>query len=513
VTPGAHAMAPRVSLAMLLAAVPPLAAQDAAAPPTTRDPWRWPFSADSIWNTPIGSGAVYTPAGLGPATHVGTDIQILLRTAATDPEREVLDSPTWGPGRASGKTPLGFALRVPDDWIVPDAGKDNPYGLTPNANFAILLPDGDSLLQGCKVCRVQRGGPVHMPDWMRFPANRKTVSLRGDGLEGGGQGASGMSALGGTIRLGELVGNAPIRHAVKINPFAARYCFYSKEIPGWRWPAKRADSYAPKEYKGTNPAVVMGSLLALKPDATPEALGLQTAPGRKLFFALQNYGAYFTEDAAWDTWDLIVERDVEKEFVRAHGFTMNSETWRDEVNRLMTALHVVDNNGPSRIGGGGKPRQPPAPPFRTEAAAGTPANLGGGAAAAPAPKAEPPAARTPRPGAAEAWKERLKARLLEQIASGKGPCFAAFGGEATVTAAAPDGNLTVRMTGGGLARVRWEQIGPGEGLALAQGLLREGTAADHALVAFYLILNRRSPAPHLERAGRWAPEVESSFAE
>jgi hypothetical protein len=355
-----------VAAVLALALAPPLAAQAPGGMPKSRDPWLWPFAADSIWNAPIGSGALYKPAGLRAAQHVGVDIQILLRTSNEFPEREVLDSPTWGPGRATGKTPLGFTLRVPDDWIVPDAGKDNPYGLTPNANFAFLLPDGDNVFQGCKVCRVKPGGPVHLPDWMKFPGNRKPVSLRGDGLEGGGQGASGMSSLGGTIRLGELVGDRPIRHAVKINPFAARYCFYSKEVPGWRWPAKRADGYAPKEYKGPNPAVVMGSLLALKPDATPESLGLQTAPGRKLCFALQNHGAYFTEDAAWDTWDLIVERDAEREFERAHGFSMGSETWRDEVNRLMTALHVVDNNGPAGIGGGGKPRQPPAPPFGKE---------------------------------------------------------------------------------------------------------------------------------------------------
>ncbi len=352
-------------LAILLALfTPSLAPASPADMPASRDPWRWPFTADSIWNTPIGSGAVYKPAGLGPAKHVGVDTQILLRTSGKDPERPVLDSPTWGPGRASGTKPLGFSIRVPDDWIVPDAGKGNPYGLTPNANFAILLPDGDSVLQGCKVCRVKRGGPIHMPAWMRFPGNRKPVSLRSDGMGGGGQGASGMSSLGGTLRLGELVGDAPIRHVIKINPFAARYCHYSREVPGWRWPAERADSYAPQKYRGPDPRVVMGTLLALTPDATPERLGLKTAPGRKLCFTLQNYGAYFTEDAAWDTWDLIVERDAEREFERAHGFSMRSATWRDEVNRLVTSLHVVDNNGPSRIGGGGTPRQPPAPPFR-----------------------------------------------------------------------------------------------------------------------------------------------------
>lgn len=155
----------------------------------------------------------------------------------------------------------------------------------------------------------------------------------------------------------------PIRHVVKINPYAARYCYYSQAIPGWRWPACKADSYAAKDYKGTNPAVVMGSLLALPPDATPGHLGIRTKPGQALFHVLQDYGAYFTEDAHWDTWDLVVERDAEKEFEREHGFSMKSEKWRDEVNWLMSALQVVDNNGPKSIGGGGKPRQPLAPRF------------------------------------------------------------------------------------------------------------------------------------------------------
>nr|MCU0875058.1 hypothetical protein [Pirellulaceae bacterium] len=169
-----------------------------------------------------------------------------------------------------------------------------------------------------------------------------------------------------TLRKGELVGERPIRHVIKLNPYAARFCFYSQHIPGWRWPAHKADSYAASEYKGTNPAVVMGSLLALRPDATPERLGIQTAAGRKLFHVLQDYGTYFAEDAHWDTWDLVVERDAEKEFEQAYGFSMKSGTWRDEVNRLVIALHVVDNNGRQSIGGGGEPRQPLAPPFTPE---------------------------------------------------------------------------------------------------------------------------------------------------
>lgn len=352
-----------VGFAIVLAVANPMFADE----PAARDLWLWPFSATSIWNHPIGDKADYVPANLPAAGHAGVDTQLLVRTSASFPERAVLDSPTWGPGRATGTTPLGFSLRVPDDWIVPDAGPDNPYGLTPNANFAFLLPDGESVLQGCKVCRPEAGGPIYMSEWMKYAGNRKPASVYGDGVtDNRGQGATSMSAFGGTIRLGELISKEPIRHAIKVNPFAARVCFYSDETQGYRWPAKRADSYAKEQYKGRDPNVVMGALLAIPPTVSADDLGLKTAAGRKLLFALQNYGAYFTEDAAWDTWDLIAERGVADEFESAYDMAMNSREWLDEVNRLMTAACVVTNNGPDRIGGGGQPLQPLAPPFESD---------------------------------------------------------------------------------------------------------------------------------------------------
>ncbi len=330
--------------------------------PGARDPWLWPFSQTSIWNMPIGSGAVYEPANLGAAAHVGADIQIILELRATDPERRALGSSAWGPGRCDSVNDLSFKLRVPDNWIVPDAGS-SPYGLTPNSNFAFRLPNSDMVFEGPKVARCQAGGPVFFPDWMVWPNNRKQQNIKGDGLKGGGQGASGMSALGGTIRLGAWTSAEPIRHAIKINPWAAKYCYYSSQIPGYKWPAISADNYAAAEYKGTNTKVVMGGLFAIPPGVTEESLTLTTIPGKKLFFTLQNYGVYFTEDAAWDTWDIIVERDAELEFQSAFGFSMSSNTWKNELNKLMQALHVITNNTPATIGGGGTPLQPLAPVF------------------------------------------------------------------------------------------------------------------------------------------------------
>jgi hypothetical protein len=329
-----------------------------------RDPWLWPFSPNSIWNQPIGSNAIYVDANFQAAGHVGVDIQHILELHDHYPVRQVLGTEVWGPGRCNGTQQLGFSIPVPDDWIVPDAG-NSPYGLTPNSNFALRMPDPDMVFEGSQVSRCQVAGPVHMPIWMQYPNNRKSQSIRGDGLNGGGQGASGMSALGGTIRKGAFISPDPIRHALKINPWAEKYCFYHDTLPGYKWPAIAADSYAWDRYRGDDPNIVMGSLFAIPPDVTIESIGIQTIPGKKLFFTMQNYGVYFTEDAAWDVWDLIVERGVELEFHNAFGFTMYSNTWKNEVNKLMKALAVVTNNTPDQIGGGGEPLQPLAPPFCT----------------------------------------------------------------------------------------------------------------------------------------------------
>ena len=68
--------------------------------------------------------------------------------------------------------------------------------------------------------------------------------IYGEGIAGA-HGASGMSAIGGTIRLGELIPGGVIRHALKIN----LYCNINVALnmdgtPGYRWPAVSADGYA-----------------------------------------------------------------------------------------------------------------------------------------------------------------------------------------------------------------------------------------------------------------------------
>ncbi|MFS4418518.1 hypothetical protein [Maribacter sp. 2307ULW6-5] len=329
-----------------------------------RDPLKWPFLKTSIWNMPLGSDAVYKDANFEPAGNVGVDTQHIIILSDDDPTYPVWNSPSFQANRCSGTDYLGFDLKFPKDLIIADAGS-SPYGLTPNSNYAILDPSDQMMVEGSRISRCIADGPIHLPEWKRFENNRTRISYLGDGLEGaGGQGASHLSALGGTIRLGELVGDEPIRHVIKINPWAEKYLHYSDEVPGFKWPAQSADNYAPTIYnRNADPDIVMGSLFAIPRDVTAEDLGLETEAAKKLLYTLQHYGTYFTEDTYWDTWDLIVEEYVAREFEEAYGFGMESDLWKAEINKLMTALHVITNNTENTIGGGGEPVAPLAPDF------------------------------------------------------------------------------------------------------------------------------------------------------
>ena len=319
---------------------------------TERDPWQWPFAADSIWNTPIGSKARFVPAKLRTADHIGLDIEYLIETKQTDPVVSAFPPSGWNkrwPGDLKNK--LG-ELHVPNNLIIADAKQ----GSTPNACSAFLMPDGRTIKQLEPTCRLVEGGPI--VGWLR-----EDQDIYGPGIYGTHYG-SGLSTLGGSIRKGELIGGFPIHHAIKLNVWGDQL-FYGAEVKGYRWPADRADNYAANNYHGKNSMLVMGSLLALRPDLKPERLGVRSEIGKKLFHALQDYGAYISDDSGWDHYDLCAEVGVQEEVQSKYGtfIGFNNGSFRDEVMAMITNLVIVDNNEPASVGGGGSPRRPLAPPF------------------------------------------------------------------------------------------------------------------------------------------------------
>ena len=110
---------------------------------------------------------------------------------------------------------------------------------------------------------------------------------------------------------------------------------------------------------------MQGALLAILPDQTEESLNLQTPAAKKLFHALQDYGAYVVDDAGWDAHYLAVERGVVDEFRNTFGYDFEgtSGQFHDDFMKLFQALQIVDNNKADSLGGGGIPRAALAPPI------------------------------------------------------------------------------------------------------------------------------------------------------
>lgn len=257
---------------------------------------------------------------------------------------------------------LPFSVPMPANFI-------NPHDNT-NEGAVFLMPDKRTLVQVQPLARCTAGGPA--TSIVRYPS----VDLYGEGATGA-HGGSGLSVLGGTIRLGELRPNsgAP-RHALKVD-INGREMFYNCSVKSdcFRWPATRADSYALQNYgsRRNNPSYMkMGALLAIPVTTDLKTLGLESQPGKMIAWTLQNYGAYVVDDSAGPGFYFAAEEgyhgSMMKQFEADWGMKFEARLrdntpWTRDVQRLMRALHVVDNNGPSSIGGGGTPLQPLAPPI------------------------------------------------------------------------------------------------------------------------------------------------------
>ena len=388
-------MAGILSVLTLLAVLVPATETSAqnSAPPTSRDARAWPFPWDSIWNMPLGDGANYVPADIQPGRQFGVFadedililepnaplVDVLAHDADWDPNRDRCDS-VLQPAQVHIEDvpiPAGFSTEVDNEG-------------TPNAAAAILMGDGRTVVQTQPLHVCGAGGTV--VSQYRFPDDD---IVSGDGRVGAHGGAS-MSSIGGTIRVGELVPGGQIRHALKVVIDSTQYTYYDANdpTPGYRWPAFTADAGADFGYGGSNPAVEMGSLLALRPDF--DLNSLRTEPARIIADALINYGSYLVDSAGWDAHYFATEFGpdgrVIDNFEANWGFPwMTAQTatcgdasnpscaWSMDMGDIFSALHAVTNNGPATIGGPGNRIAPCAPAF-SDGTGGAPADCSPGAA-------------------------------------------------------------------------------------------------------------------------------------
>lgn len=436
----------------------------------TRDPWLWPFATDSIWNTPIGDGADYQAEGHFTAAHaIGADVEFHFKVSAQAPVRKLYQPMGW-PVIDGQHGKFFREWRIDDDAVVRTQISNNCA--------AFLMPDGHTLEQLEPFIRMTAGGDV-----LGIP-NPFTggIELTGSGVIGTHWG-SGLSAFGGALRHGELTGDIPIRHALKINVFCRKYLSFDRatKTPGWRWPATNADGYAGDaasdgHYQGRDPRVAQGALLAIPPRHTASALGLKTKPGRTLFHALQDYGAYIVDDSASDAYHLCPSYEACGEFREVFGHpiavdaraTGAAREWYDDVMTLMAALAVVDNNRPDTIGGGGKRRAGMAP------------TLGGMDTIAPSPPGKPSVTATSATSVTLAWSashDQVRICGYHILAQGVAePLGETFGHtQAEITGLKPGSTytFTVRAYDTGLNRSALSATVIATTKAVAQGTLLE----------------------------------------
>lgn len=336
----------------------------------TRDPLLQPFSEKSIWNMPIGSKAVYTHAHLEPATEAGLTIDedyivlcpdesligIYENKAGWDREKD----------RCRKEGRLLFSAPIPESFIV---SRDTWDGDTPNAGLAVLMPDGRTIKQTQPFAKC---GTTEATSQYVF----SDTDIYGDGLYGA-HGGSGLSAIGGTLRIHELTPTSgPIKHALKINVFGRKNIYYDNVTKGYRWPARAADAYAADHYyKDRTFEIVaacrMGALLAIPANQMISDLKLETEPAKILAQALQDYGAYLVDDTGWNVYAFVTEWSPKgrftDEFRRNWGFSFSEQSldipWARDIARLFASLYIVDSNTVTTIGGGGEPRVPLAEPL------------------------------------------------------------------------------------------------------------------------------------------------------
>ncbi len=299
------------------------------APPRTmrlvRNPYLWPFSSSSPWNTPLGSGAKYEPL---PGKSLLADGPLV---DALRPRRPFMGGPAqplrglWSNGERRSDA------RFADSSALPNIKRDSIVLLQSGRRFAWELrgvtarADGD--LEAEAMERIDLAGSGFVP------TPNAAVPF-------------GLSGLGGLIRVGEL--ESGIRHAlaarVPRERLGGRRDFAK---PSAIWPASGGDVPG-------HELLNVGTLLALPPEVDIRKLAGDSGPAYELAHALQDYGVYVTGTIA-APFALLTD-----------GTERNASQFDALLNQLVPMLQVVRNNTAQTPGGGGKLRRALAPEFPNE---------------------------------------------------------------------------------------------------------------------------------------------------
>jgi hypothetical protein len=362
---------------------------------TPRDSFVQPFTANSPWNHPIGNEAAYAAiqgldglhgginfdgawtTGIYKATEddrkaklyicnndamwwfiaggeyimwvwnndIGDFEEKLIATKDDPNIEDVLRQNTQMTPRWACNSYSTTSNTFPDEWVLPtdirliteDWPEDNeiyvptdarpspdsdthiaiyqPNGLVMEAYNAVILGNGDI------VCQI---------------ASFTDPRSEGTGYQNGRL-ASLIPNYAGKIKQSEIVaGKIPHAMCITVPPSILS----NKHA----WPAYAFD----RSNKYTGTTIPMGALLALPANLNIDNLNLNTAQGKAIAKAAQDYGCYITDGGG----------DNGITFQAELGANVNNDAMHDDLTKIIRNLKWISNNGPDNRGGGGTPRQP-----------------------------------------------------------------------------------------------------------------------------------------------------------
>jgi hypothetical protein len=348
-----------------------------------RDPLLQPFASSSIWNLPVGSGAIYEPSwnsrppGVRYGYGIGDDHDVIILTPEApltevrhntvgwschdaywnSTAGRVMENCTGIASRCYTKGPVLFKVPMPADFVVPGDGGNN--------GMAAIMPDRRTIVQGQPFARCAPGAPATVMGGCLDSNNAcrrctnpmghnettcigygcvANVDLYGDGILGS-HGGSGLSCLGGSIRKGEFMPGSPhVRHALKVD-VRLTYCSPNEQSCRWpskSWPSCMSPKVCTSKYATAN-GTKEASFLAIPPSVATELHStLQTELGQRMLWTLTNYGAYVVDGGA-GSFNMAFEAGPS---VNRHA---SVDSWQSAAAVIAEAYNLTD----------GSDRQPP----------------------------------------------------------------------------------------------------------------------------------------------------------
>ena len=334
----------------------------------------YPFSKGSIWNVPIGDGAVYQrdqpgnetslirnpdpfPDGGKPHAYLwlGRGVMMVYQATLADPQvrwhyqrrPQYLPWPNSSPdGKGGGqiviRTPNDFTGRTMDGWSVLFEPGGRYY-------FETWLPKISKT--GGTLDRVDASFLAYNDACGAGFPNVPSTPSRHDGVR-----APGISLLGGLIRKKELdAGLIPHAVAMVLSQWQLKAARTQPEQIVW--PAYHTDNGSVENYRGGIP---MGSMFAIDAKTDLTAMGLKTREGMMLATAYRDYGGYVVDTA--DKTFAIASLETGIAASVADALQQDIETIRNHLSLVsnnassaQAAAASTASRAPVPVGGGGAP--------------------------------------------------------------------------------------------------------------------------------------------------------------